>query len=54
MIHEVYALSLFAIGDYEAAAATLNALLASAPGMDWTSVSSLYGDIGITQLIYVD
>lgn len=46
VIHEVYALSLFAIGDYEAAAATLNALLASAPGMDWTSVSSLYGDIG--------
>ncbi|MCU0720238.1 MAG: tetratricopeptide repeat protein [Pirellula sp.] len=46
VIHEVYALSLFAIGDYEAAAATLNALLASAPGMDWTSVSSLYGNIG--------
>lgn len=46
VIHEVYALSLFAVGDYEAAAATLNALLASAPGMDWTSVSSLYGDVG--------
>ena len=46
VIHEVYALSLFAVGDYEAAAATLNALLASAPGMDWTSVSSLYGNIG--------
>lgn len=46
VIHEVYALSLFAVGDYDAAAATLNALLASAPGMDWTSVSSLYGDVG--------
>lgn len=44
--HEVYALSLFAVGDYEAAAATLNALLASAPGMDWTSLSSLYGNVG--------
>jgi hypothetical protein len=44
VIHEVRALTLFALGRYTDAAATLNALLASAPGMDWTSLSSLYGD----------
>lgn len=44
VVHEVRALTLFALGDYQGAAATLNSLLASAPGMDWTSMSSLYGD----------
>jgi tetratricopeptide (TPR) repeat protein len=43
VLHEVRALCLFALGRYKESAATLNALLASAPGMDWTSMSSLYG-----------
>ena len=45
VLHEVRALSLFALGQYKEAAATLNALLASAPGMDWTSMSSLWGNV---------
>jgi tetratricopeptide (TPR) repeat protein len=45
VLHEVRALCLFALGRYRDAAATLNSLLASAPGMDWTSLSSLYGNI---------
>ena len=44
VIHEVRALTLFALGKYNEAAAALNSLLASAPGMDWTTVSSLYAD----------
>jgi len=45
VIHEVRALALFALGRYPEAAATLNALLATAPGMDWTTMSGLYGSI---------
>lgn len=45
VLHEVRALCLFALGQYKEAAATLNSLLASAPGMDWTSMSSLYGNV---------
>ena len=44
VVHEVRALTLFALGSYSDAAATLNSLLASAPGMDWTTLSSLYED----------
>ncbi len=44
VIHELRALSLFAQGRYTEAAATLNSLLATAPGMDWTTISNLYGD----------
>ncbi|MFY7893316.1 MAG: tetratricopeptide repeat protein, partial [Pirellula sp.] len=44
VVHEVRALSLFALGDYTSAAVALNSLLAAAPGMDWTTVSSLYGN----------
>ena len=44
VVHEVRALSLFALGDYANAAVALNSLLAAAPGMDWTTVSSLYGN----------
>jgi tetratricopeptide (TPR) repeat protein len=43
VLHEVRALTLFALGKYNEAAAGLNALLASAPGMDWTSMSQLWG-----------
>ena len=45
VIHEVRALTLFALGDYQSAAAALNSFLSSAPGMDWTTMSSLYGNV---------
>lgn len=45
VIHEVRALALFAQGNFKEAAAALNALLAVAPGMDWTTMSSLYDDV---------
>jgi tetratricopeptide (TPR) repeat protein len=45
VLHEVRALALFALGRFKESAATLNALLATAPGMDWTSMSSLYGSV---------
>ncbi len=44
VVHEVRSLALFAIGDYKAAAASLNSLLSAAPGMDWTTMSGLYGN----------
>lgn len=45
VIHEVRALALFALGEYKPAAAALNSFLSSAPGMDWTTMSSLYGNV---------
>ena len=45
VIHEVRALALFALGRYPEAAAALNSVLASAPGMDWTTVSNVYGSV---------
>ncbi len=45
IMHEVGALCMFALGDYEGAAAVLNNVLAVAPGMDWTTMSGLYGNI---------
>jgi tetratricopeptide (TPR) repeat protein len=45
VIHEVRALTLFALGRYPEAAATLNSVLASAPGMDWTTISNLYSSV---------
>ena len=47
VIHEVRALALFALGRYPEAAAALNAVLASAPGMDWTTVSNLYPSVEV-------
>lgn len=44
VVHEVRSLALFATGDYKGSAAGLNSLLASAPGMDWTTMSGLYGN----------
>jgi hypothetical protein len=44
VVHEVRCLCLYALGDYRSAAAGLNSLLSSAPGMDWTTTSSLYGN----------
>ncbi len=45
VLHELRALTLFALGRYPEAAATLNSLLATAPGMDWTSLSNLYDSV---------
>jgi tetratricopeptide (TPR) repeat protein len=45
VVHEVRALDLFALGQYQQAAASLNSLLATAPGMDWTTMAGLYGNI---------
>lgn len=45
VIHEARALALFALGRYAEAAATLNSVLAAAPGMDWTTLSNLYGSV---------
>lgn len=45
VIHELRALTLFALDRYPEAAATLNSVLATAPGMDWTTLSNLYGSI---------
>jgi tetratricopeptide (TPR) repeat protein len=45
IVHEVRALTLFALGRYPEAAATLNAVLVGAPGMDWTTISNVYGSV---------
>jgi tetratricopeptide (TPR) repeat protein len=45
VLHEVLALTMFAMGNYGPAAAILNNLMAVAPGMDWTTLSGLYGNI---------
>ena len=42
VVHEVRALTLFALKQYLPAATALNSLLSSGPGMDWTTMSSLY------------
>jgi tetratricopeptide (TPR) repeat protein len=42
VVHEFNALCLFAQRQYQQSAAVLNALLAVAPGMDWTTLISLY------------
>ena len=49
VVHEVRALTLFALADYKSAAAALNSFLSSAPGMDWTTISSLYGSADLYQ-----
>jgi hypothetical protein len=45
VLHEFGAVCLFALGDYNRAAAVLNAFLAVAPGMDWTTMISLYPNV---------
>jgi tetratricopeptide (TPR) repeat protein len=43
--HELRALALFALGRYGESAATLNALLAVAPGWNWETMISLYPNV---------
>ena len=45
VVNEARCLALFAVADYAGAAAGLNSLLSAAPGMDWTTMSGLYGDV---------
>ena len=45
VLHEMRALTHFALGDFRQSAAVLNALLATTAGMDWTTMSGLYGDL---------
>ncbi len=46
-LHEIRALTYFALGKYQESAAVLNSLLAVTPGMDWTTMSGLYGDVEV-------
>jgi tetratricopeptide (TPR) repeat protein len=41
-LHEFRALCLFAMGDYQEAAATIYAVLAAGPGWNWETMASLY------------
>ena len=47
VLHELSALCMFAMQDYAPAAAVLNNLMAVAPGMDWTTLSSLYPSVDV-------
>lgn len=47
VMHEFKALCLFALRDYQQSSAVMHSLLASGPGWDWTTMSSLYPDIDI-------
>jgi hypothetical protein len=44
-LHEFRALVLFALGQYEEAAAPLYAVLTNGPGWDWTTLASLYPNL---------
>lgn len=45
VLHEFRALTLFALGNYAEASATIYAVLAAGPGWDWDTLTSLYGNI---------
>jgi tetratricopeptide (TPR) repeat protein len=47
VMHEFRALCLFAMEDYQQAAAAVYAVLSAGPGWDWTTVAGLYSDIGV-------
>lgn len=42
LVNEFRALCLFALGNYQEAAATMHAVLAVGPGWDWTTLSGMY------------
>ncbi len=44
-MHEFRALCLFALGQYDAAASALFAVLSVGPGWDWSTMASLYPDV---------
>lgn len=43
--HELRSLTLFALAEYQQAAATIHSVLAVGPGWDWTTLSSVYSDM---------
>lgn len=45
VMHEFRALSLFAKGDYQQAAATVHSVLAVGPGWNWATLSSMYSSV---------
>jgi tetratricopeptide (TPR) repeat protein len=45
VVHEFRALVLFALKNYREAAAAAYAVLSAGPGWDWTTLSSLYGNV---------
>jgi hypothetical protein len=45
IMHEFRALTLFCLGKYRESAATLYAVLSVTPGMDWTTMNSLFSDL---------
>jgi tetratricopeptide (TPR) repeat protein len=47
VLYEFRALSLFAEGNYQPAAATIHSLLAVGPGWDWATLSSMYSDVAV-------
>jgi tetratricopeptide (TPR) repeat protein len=46
-LHEFRALCLFALGQYDQAAATLYAVLSAGPGWDWTTLVRLYPSVDV-------
>lgn len=47
VLHEFRALVLFALGDYQTAAATLYPVLSVGPGWNWSTMNSLYPDVAV-------
>ena len=47
VMHEFRGLCLFSLGRYGEASATIYPVLVVQPGMDWTSLSSLYGNVDV-------
>jgi tetratricopeptide (TPR) repeat protein len=47
VLHEFRGLTLFALGDYQQAAASVYAALSVGPGWDWTTLSALYPDTDV-------
>lgn len=46
-VHEFRALTLFALKNYDSAAATIHSVLAVGPGWNWDTVSNLYADTDV-------
>lgn len=46
VLHEFRSLTQFALRDYNGAAATIHSVLAVGPGWDWTTMASLYSEVG--------
>jgi tetratricopeptide (TPR) repeat protein len=47
VLHEFRALTLFAQGSYQPAAAAIHSLLAVGPGWDWATLSSMYPNVAV-------